>query len=93
MLELNQTVNVELYVRQMERHKTAILEKRSNRQYGVLLLHDKARPYIAKMTKEAIQTRGWEQLPHPAYSTDLAPTDFHLFPMLCAEFRLILMQN
>ena len=79
LLERNQTVNAELYVQQMERLKTAIQEKRHNRQHSVLLLHDNARPHIADMTKEAIQTHGWEVLPHQPYSPDLAPTDFHLF--------------
>ena len=79
LLEQNQTVNAELYVQQMERLNMAIQEKRPNRQHGVLLLHDNTRPHIANMTKEAIQTHGWEVLPHPPYSPDLAPTDFHLF--------------
>ena len=60
----------------------AIHEKRPNRQHGVLLLHDNARPHIADMTKEAIQTHSWEVLLHPPYSPDLAPTDFHLFRSL-----------
>lgn len=79
LLEQNQTVNVEFYVRQMERLNTAIQEKRPNRQHGVLLLHDNARPYITNMTKEAIQTHGWEVLPHPAYSANLGPANFHFF--------------
>ena len=79
LLEQNQTVNTELYAQQMEQLNTAIQAKRPNRQHGVLLLHDNACPHIANMTKEAIQTHGWEVLPHPPYSPDLAPTDFHLF--------------
>jgi [histone H3]-lysine36 N-dimethyltransferase SETMAR len=82
LLERNQTVNAELYVQQMERLNTAIQEKRNNQKHGVLLLHDNARPHIAKMTKEAIQKYGWEVLAHPPYSPDLAPTDFHLFRSL-----------
>ena len=57
----------------------AIQEKRLNRQRNVLLLHDNARPHIANMTKEAIQTHGWEVLPHSPYSPNLSPTDFYLF--------------
>ena len=45
-------------------------------------MHYNARPHTASMTKEAIQTHGWEVLPHPPYSPDLAPTDFHLFRSL-----------
>lgn len=58
LLEWNQTVDTELYVQQMKRLNTAIQEKRPNRQHGVLLLHDNARPHIANMTKETIQTAG-----------------------------------
>ena len=82
LLERNQTINAELYVQQMERLKMAIQEKRPNRQHNVLLMHDNVRPHVTNMTKEAIQTHGWEVLPHPPYSPDLAPTDFHLFRSL-----------
>ena len=39
------------------------------------------------MTKEAIKTNGWEVLPHPPYSPDLAPRDFHLFRSLSNAMR------
>jgi histone-lysine N-methyltransferase SETMAR len=29
-----------------------------------------------------LQEFGWEVFEHPAYSPDLAPSDFHLFPKL-----------
>jgi histone-lysine N-methyltransferase SETMAR len=29
-----------------------------------------------------LQEFGWEVCEHPAYSPDLAPSDFHLFPKL-----------
>jgi hypothetical protein len=41
------------------------------------------------MTKADVQELDWEILPHPPYSPDLAPSDYHLFPSLsptiCAE--------
>ena len=45
----------------------------------VHLLHDNARPHIAKLVKEKPETFGWKIIPHPPYSPDIAPTDFHLF--------------
>ena len=64
-----------------------LFRKRPNRQHNVLLMHGNARPHVANMTKEAIQTHGWEVLPHPPYSPDLAPTDFHLFRSLSNAMR------
>ena len=93
LLDRNQTVNAELYVLQMQRMNNAIQQKRPDRQYGVLLQHDNARPHIAIMTKEAIQTLGWEVLPHPPYSPDLAPSDFHLFRSLSNALRGVSFNN
>ena len=45
----------------------------------VLLLHDIARPHTSRHTTEEIVKIGWKVLPHPPYSPDLAPSDFHLF--------------
>jgi transposase len=47
-----------------------------------MLLHDNARPHPAARTQAMLQEFGWEVFEHPAYSPDLAPSDFHLFPKL-----------
>jgi hypothetical protein len=47
--------------------------------HGVVLLHDNARPHTAAKTQDLIKTFGWEQIDHPSYSPDLAPSDFHVF--------------
>jgi histone-lysine N-methyltransferase SETMAR len=45
-------------------------------------MHDNARPHAAARTQAMLQEFGWEVFEHPAYSPDLAPSDFHLFPKL-----------
>jgi hypothetical protein len=53
----------------------------------VILQHDNARPHTANITKAAIQELDWEILPHPPYSLDLAPSDYHLFRSLSNNLR------
>ena len=47
-----------------------------------MLPHDNARPHAAARTQAVLREFGWEVFEHPAYSPDLAPSDFHLFPAL-----------
>jgi len=49
---------------------------------GVRLLHDNARPHLARNTKALLDKFGWDILPHPLYSPDLALSDYHLFTNL-----------
>ncbi|EGI63180.1 Mariner Mos1 transposase [Acromyrmex echinatior] len=48
----------------------------------IILLHDNARPHVAKPVKTYLETLKWEVLPHPPYSPDIAPSDYHLFRSL-----------
>ena len=49
---------------------------------GVIFQQDNARPHTAQSTMAVISQLGWEVIPHPPYSPDLAPSDFHLFGRL-----------
>jgi histone-lysine N-methyltransferase SETMAR len=77
------TVNAAAYCETLKKLKDAIRRKRPGLlSKGVLLLHDNARPHSAKATQELLQQFQWTILQHPAYSPDLAPSDYHLFPAL-----------
>ena len=75
------TINSSLYCTQLEK---MVLAHQSLRPKGskLLLLHDNARPHTSLMTRQKLQALGVEVLPHPPYSPDLAPTDYHLFRSL-----------
>lgn len=77
-----QSITADLYSKQLEK-VYAILVKRYpsliNRRQ-VLLQQDNARPHVARITRQKIEELdGIELLPHPAYSPDLAPSDYYLF--------------
>jgi hypothetical protein len=45
------------------------------------------------MTKAATQELEWVFLPHPPYSPDLAPSDYHLFRSLPNNLRRVSFNN
>lgn len=82
LLKPGETVNTVRYREQMINLNHALIEKRPEwaRRHGkVILQHDNAPAHSAKVVKETISALGWELLPHPPYSPDLAPSDYHLF--------------
>ena len=48
-------------------------------QWAIIFHHDNARPHVAIPAKNYLENSGWQVLPHPPYSPDLAPFDYHLF--------------
>lgn len=78
LLADGETITAELYSRQLRNLAVAMQEKR-RRRTEVHLLHDNARPHIAKMTRAQLQQLGWQTVPHPPYSPDISPCDYHLF--------------
>ena len=49
---------------------------------GVLLLHDSASAHRALATQKKLAYLGFQCFDHPPYSSDLASSDYHLFPGL-----------
>ncbi|KAF2350019.1 Transposase type 1 [Trinorchestia longiramus] len=62
---------------QLSKKRPALVNRR-----GPILLHDNARPHVARMTVQKFRELEYETLPHPPYSPDLSPTDYHLFKHL-----------
>ena len=86
LLPEGQTVNADRYSAQLRRVNAAIQQKRARRD-RIILLHDNAKPHVAKTTRRIIEEFGWEVLAHPPYSPDLAPSDYHLFLSLKDNLR------
>lgn len=77
------TINSAYYCTLLRRLREEIKEKRPGLlRKKVLFHHDNARVHTSVETMAQIRDCGFELLPHPAYSPDLAPSDFHLFPNL-----------
>ena len=81
LLRPNTTIDSKLYCEQLQNLKVALQANRPERR-KVRLLHDNAKPYTSKITRQKLEEFGWEVLPHPPYSPDLAPSDYHLFRSL-----------
>ena len=86
LLPTGTTVTAVVYAARLQKLAGVIQKERPKRD-KVLLLHDNARPHVAKMTRQTISELDWEVLPHPAYSPDLAPSDYHLFRALKNHLR------
>ena len=83
-------VNGELYAEQLERVHEALRRRRPNmiRQNQVLLQQDNAPAHTSWVAKRKIEELdGVEVLPHPPYSPDLAPSDYHLFRSMAHFLR------
>ena len=76
MLPPNSTVTAEVYCAQLDNLKEKLISTRPQHD-KIYFLHDNARPHIAKSTHQKLLNFSWEILPHPAYSPDLAPSDYH----------------
>ena len=83
-----QTINAAYYSNLLQKvHKKLPTIRPGKIHRRPLFLHDNARVHTAKLSIDKIRELKWQLLPHPAYSPDLAPSDFHLFGPLKDPLR------
>ena len=78
-----QTINSEVLfpIRRIEDNNWTKRPEIANRK-GVVSHQDNAWPHVSLITRQKLLELGWNVLPHPPYSSDFAPSDFHLFRSL-----------
>ena len=76
-LKQGHTVNSEKYISTLRTLKARLRRARSGRDS--ILQHDNARPHTSRQTQDALVQLKLPALPLPAYSPDLAPSDYFLF--------------
>ena len=79
------TVTAFSYRHQLIKLKAKLDRKRPRR--GQLYFHHDNASHVATPVKETIKQSSWNLLPHPPYSPDLAPSDYHLFRSLNNDLR------
>ena len=57
------------------------------RMLTVRLLVDNAPPHVARVSEAATRECGFEKLPYPQYSPEVAPSDYYLFRPLKKQLR------
>jgi len=79
-----QTVNQVYYLKVLERLREKVRQKRPEifANNSRILHHDNAPAHTALSVREFLATKQITVLQHPAYSPDLAPSDFFLFPKM-----------
>ncbi|KAG5314925.1 MOS1T transposase, partial [Pseudoatta argentina] len=105
-LKLRDVITGDRYRLQLMRLSRALKEKRplyAQRHDNVILLHDNARPHVAKPVKPYLETLKWEVLPYPLYSPDIngrygaeamiAKPNFHSRSVIAENLIVVEMRN
>lgn len=81
LLPENTTVTAQVLTAELHevKRKAALLSKKLN---FPCLLWDNARPHKSSTTRAVLETLGFKELPHPPYSPDISPCDYHIFRSL-----------
>ena len=89
--ELLQPVNSDRYRQQLielNRKVKANHPEYDASQPNPILHDDNAPPHRRRLATETVELLRWEQLPHAAYSPDLAPSYYHLFASMGHAFAV-----
>ena len=87
-LPRGQTINGNYYATLLLRLREEIKSKRRGRlTRGIRLLHDNASVHTCNVAQAAIAECGFQPINHPAYSPDVAPSDYFLFSDLKRHLR------
>ncbi|KAK6729927.1 hypothetical protein RB195_006775 [Necator americanus] len=81
LLPDNTAVTAEVCCAQLQRLADKIHKEHPKLDH-VRMLQDNVHPHITKKTSQQILELGWEVLPQPPYSPNLASSDYHLFRSL-----------
>ena len=80
----SQTINSNKYCSQLDQLKAALNKKHPDlvNRKSIIFHQDNTRPHASLMTRQKLLQLGWEVLIHPLYSSNIAPSDFHLLRSL-----------
>ena len=80
-MEKGQTINAKYYIKNCLKPVIACLEEQrpTSGARNFKILHDNAKPHVAKIVKTFLESEGITIIDHPPYSPVLAPCDFWLF--------------
>ena len=82
LLQPNENITTERHQQQLMQLSRALKLKcpqYAKRHDRVTFQQDNARPHVAKVVKETLKALNWDVLAHPPYSSDIAPSDCHMF--------------
>lgn len=83
-LSPGQEITTESFNKQLELvHETLQTQQPApSRRKNPIILYDTSKAHVEKTTLQKLYQLGIEVLPHPSYSPDLLPTEFHFFHAL-----------
>ncbi|GBP80714.1 Mariner Mos1 transposase [Eumeta japonica] len=77
-------INSDICCQQLLRLKEKVEKRRPEliNTKDVVFYHDNAKPHTCITIQQIMRVLGWEELIHPPYSPDFAPSDIHMFRSL-----------